>query len=71
MKAKPERVISFTYTNHRGEKRRRRVEPFAIFFGTEPPWHPQPGWLMKALDVESGELRTFAVENIEGIGRLP
>lgn len=67
---KTERVVTFVYTNHRGETRERTVEPFTIFFGEEP-WHCAPTWLLKALDVEKGEVRTFDLARAAGPWRRP
>lgn len=48
------------YRNWRGEVRERRIVPRGIWFGVTH-WHPEPQWLLAALDVESGETRDFAL----------
>ena len=55
--------VLIDYTNHRGERAVRCVEPYTIHFGSNE-WHPEPQWLMRALDVVKGELRDFAVKDI-------
>lgn len=50
------------YTNWRGERRERTVTPISIVFGPTE-WHPEPQWLLEAIDSEKG-LRRFAMANI-------
>lgn len=58
-----EREVRVHYTNWRGEKRWRRIIPTRIWFGSTK-WHPEPQWLLDALDLEKGEQRTFAMKEI-------
>ena len=58
------RPVTIDYTNHRGERGPRTIVPVRLRYGTEPPWHPEPQWLLEADDVEKGERRTFAIRNI-------
>ena len=39
------------YTNHRGEKRARRLHLLSLRFGATE-WHPVPGLLIKAEDLD-------------------
>ena len=59
----PEVVIY--YTNWRGERGPRRIRPISISF-EKNEWHPVTQWLLTAVDVEKGEIRTFALRNIQG-----
>lgn len=52
--------ITFTYTNWRGETAQRTVVPKRIWFGSTD-WHPEPGWLMTAHDLEKAADRDFAL----------
>lgn len=52
------------YTNHRGEKGWRRIRPIKLWFG-DTAWHAGNQWFLKATDLEKGELRSFAVKDIE------
>lgn len=61
----PEPVLTITYTNWRGETAPRRIKPIKFFFG-ETSWHPQPQWLLHALDVDRNLERHFAVTGIKG-----
>lgn len=66
-----DRRIEIDYTNHRGERRRRVIVPVIgslRFQATE--WHPHPQWVIDAADVEKGEIRTFAVQDIHAWGTL-
>jgi hypothetical protein len=54
--------ITFTYTNWRGETAERTALPAFIFWGATD-WHPEPQWLMRALDVEKGQPRDFALRD--------
>jgi predicted DNA-binding transcriptional regulator YafY len=59
----PRREVLIDYTNWRGERRERRIRPLGLFFENNE-WHPDTQWLLEAVDVESGELRTFALASI-------
>jgi predicted DNA-binding transcriptional regulator YafY len=55
--------VVIDYTNWRGERSLRVVEPKSIFFGKNE-WHREPQWLLSALDVQKKEVRTFALASI-------
>lgn len=61
---KPEKIVKFKYKNYRGEVAWRSVEPIEIRFGSTD-WHPEPQWLLRALDVEKNAEREFAIKDIE------
>ena len=56
-------TVRIDYTNWRGERGERTVTPIVWHFGANQ-WHPEPQWLMDALDHDKGERRTFAVAAI-------
>lgn len=59
---KDEEVL-IDYTNWRGERAMRRVRPLTIRFeATE--WHEEVQWLMRAVDLERGSTRDFAIKDI-------
>jgi hypothetical protein len=64
-KEAPLQGVMIDYTNWRGERRVRHVLPFDMEF-TESEWHPQPQWILKALDMErsDGVMRDFAMAHI-------
>lgn len=53
------------YTNHRGERALRPIEPMRIVFGSTP-WHPDPQWLLEAWDITKNALRSFALTGMPG-----
>lgn len=57
-------VVEILYTNYRGETSRRKILPEKIWFGATD-WHPEPQWLIDALDIEKGALRNFAMKDIQ------
>ena len=56
-------AVVIDYTNHRGERARRPIEPERILFGATS-WHPQEQWLLEAFDVVRGEKRLFALDHV-------
>lgn len=56
--------LIFTYRNWRGEVATRRAIPQHVYFGATE-WHPEPQWLMRAFDVDKGEVRDFAMRDME------
>jgi hypothetical protein len=59
------RIIVIDYTNHRGERRKRRIQPIdgSLHFGSTP-YHPERQWLFDGIDVERNVRRTFALLNL-------
>jgi hypothetical protein len=41
------------------------VLPTRLYYGSSS-WHPRRQWLLDALDLGKGELRTFAIADISG-----
>lgn len=61
--AQDEKTVRILYTNYRGETALRTVIPEGIYFGSTE-WHPEPQWLLNALDVEKAQNRSFALKDI-------
>lgn len=59
-------VMEFGYTNYRGEHNNRRVSYVNIRYGSTE-WHPKPGYLLEAVDLEKQETREFAIRDIDGM----
>lgn len=57
------RLVRIDYTNWRGERSTRLISPLLITF-TSNEWHAEPQWLLSALDVDKGVVRTFALKDI-------
>lgn len=61
--------VEFLYTNWRGETELRQVQPQMLRFGSTY-YHPQPQWLLNAIDLRKGEVRDFALSGIDQPGQL-
>lgn len=61
--ARRERAVQIDYTNWQGQRAIRTIIPKYIVFDSNQ-YHPKPQWLVMAIDVESGTVRSFAQENI-------
>ena len=57
------RSVRIVYSNYRHEISVRTIIPERLWFGSTT-WHPQPQWLLDAIDVEKGERRSFAMSDI-------
>lgn len=57
------RVVVIDYTNHRGVRRLRRIQPLDLIFGTNE-WHADELWQLLAHDVAKNADRYFAMANI-------
>jgi len=55
--------VAFAYRNWRGEVSERHVRIIGIRFGSSE-WHPEPQLLLRAFDLDKGEEREFAVNDI-------
>lgn len=56
-------VIKFRYRNWKGETGERRALPLRLRFAATQ-WHPEPQWVMEALDADKGEERSFAIKDM-------
>lgn len=52
--------LRITYRNWRGEVGERNIIPHSVWFGATE-WHPEPQWLLSALDTDKGAARDFAL----------
>ena len=57
------KAVVIDYTNYRGERSKRLVNPVRIYFGSNQ-WHEDPQWLMEAYDHEKEANRDFAMKDI-------
>jgi predicted DNA-binding transcriptional regulator YafY len=64
MESSASKTIVFRYTNWRGEVSSRKVLPQGLWFGSTE-WHPTEQWFLRGQDVEKGEVRDFALQDIE------
>jgi hypothetical protein len=55
-------TLEIGYTNYRGEWSMRRIEPVRLWVGSTD-WHPEPGLLLEAIDLDKNETRHFAVKD--------
>jgi hypothetical protein len=59
--------IIIDYTNWRGERRERTIRPLHGGLNhTKNQYHQEPQWLLQAVDVEDGKVKTFAMAGIHG-----
>lgn len=58
-------LVTFWYRNHEGKVAVRRVRPIRVFFGSTA-WHPEPGRLLEAFDLDKQETLDFAVSGMLG-----
>lgn len=57
------RLVRIDYTNWRGERAKRLIEPLGLTFGASE-FHPQPQYLIPAIDHEKKAERVFAAKDI-------
>ncbi len=57
------RILEISYTNYRGETAERSILPQRVWFGSTD-WHPEPQWLLDAIDVDKCAERSFALRDI-------
>ena len=60
MNSKPLRIL---YINYKGETKVRNIIPQEIYYGSND-WHIEEQWLIDAIDIDKGALRTFAMAGI-------
>lgn len=60
-----DKAVHIDYTNHRGERRWRRIVPISgeFYFGKNE-WHTESQWLFDALCLEKKDVRTFALKDV-------
>jgi hypothetical protein len=57
------RAVKIVYTNYKGITAERCIVPISVEFGSSP-WHPEPQWLLKAMDMDKQQERSFAIKDI-------
>lgn len=62
-----ERVVTVDYTNWKGERSTRRIQPIRMLWGSNK-WHTEPQWLLVAIDLDKGDERVFAMSGFHGWG---
>lgn len=60
--------ITVMYCNWRGERRTRHLQPISMWYGSTE-WHPDPQWLIKAIDMDTGDEKDFALGGF--LGEVP
>jgi hypothetical protein len=56
-------VVEIDYTNHRGERRWRRIRLLRMFWGKNE-WHTTMCWLVYAMDLEKKQFRYYALSGV-------
>lgn len=56
--------FSCQYRNWRGETSVRRIRLIEMWFGSTE-WHPEPGLLLKATDLDKNEVRDFRLVDFD------
>ncbi len=56
--------VSFDYTNHRGETKKREVRFRGLDFGSNE-WYPERQWFLRGLDIKREVIRSFALSKID------
>lgn len=57
-------IVVIDYTNHRGERYERHIQPVDFRWMESTPHHPDPGWFLHAFDCQKNVWRTFAMKDI-------
>lgn len=68
--AKKQLEVLIDYTNWRGQRGHRRIRPLCIEFANNE-WHPESQWLLEAIDLDTGQERTFALANVHSWAPIP
>lgn len=58
-----DQTLIVDYTNWRHERRTRPIRPMTVWFG-ENDYHEGPQWFLKAVDLEDGEVKDFALSGM-------
>jgi predicted DNA-binding transcriptional regulator YafY len=59
----PGQVVKFRYRNWQGIVADRTARFEALVYSSNE-WHPEPQWLVKAFDLDKGEARLFALQDM-------
>lgn len=60
------RDVIIDYTNHRGERSKRKITPNGVCLFKKTAYHPRTQWLLPAYDHSKGTQREFAMDMIHG-----
>jgi predicted DNA-binding transcriptional regulator YafY len=65
MSLEPNKSVTVDYTNWRGERRERKIQPICVVFKRNR-YHPEEQWILWAFDLEMEEniIKQFAMKNI-------
>src|SRR5271156_5992394 len=66
----PKHLLTFDYTNHCGERALRSCDPITVWFGSTE-WHREAQWFLRAIDMERGAMRDFAMRDMSNIRNTP
>lgn len=55
--------VEIDYTNHRSERRKRRIRPLKLTWGMSK-WHESNQWILLAHCYEKNQSREFAMANV-------
>lgn len=55
--------VKIIYRNWKGITSERNILPERIWWGSTE-WHPEPQWMMRALDLDKSEIRNFAMQDV-------
>jgi len=58
-------IVSFLYTNYRGEKTLRSVKVICIEYYDQSEWHPEEKWFLRCFDFEKEADRCFTFSGID------
>lgn len=58
--------IEVIYTNYRNETATRLIRPLELWFG-QTEYHPEPQYMLKALDCEREVVRDFALKDMRPV----
>ena len=56
-------MVRIDCTNWRNERSIRRIKPLSLQW-RKTKWHPDPKYMLKALDLDKNEIREFAMKDI-------
>ena len=59
-----ESLVEIDYTNWRGRRGVRQINPDGTMLFGSNEWHPEPQWLLGALDMNDGKYKLFALAGI-------
>jgi hypothetical protein len=58
-----DQLVKIDYTNWKGERAIRFIYPKRVWWGSTE-WHPEPQFLLQAVDAEKQQVRDFAMKSV-------